>query len=59
MDSFGFDSIETTDPEAFDTKIKKQIGLLAKVGNIRCYWHDSNGIPRITIGPDWKWSITI
>ena len=28
-------------------------GNLRKVGNIHCFWHRENGVPRITIGPNW------
>ena len=26
------------------------------IGNVRCFWHDKNGRPRITIGPSWGFS---
>ena len=27
------------------------------IGNIRCFWHNKEGIPRITIGPNWGFTI--
>ena len=27
------------------------------IGNIRCYFHDAHGKPRVTIGPNWGFSI--
>ena len=27
------------------------------IGNIRCFWHNAEGIPRITIGPNWGFTI--
>ena len=27
------------------------------IGNIRCFWHNEEGIPRITIGPNWGFTI--
>ena len=29
------------------------------IGNIRCYWHDKAGVPRITIGPNWGFTIVL
>jgi hypothetical protein len=29
------------------------------IGNTRCYWYNSEGIPRITIGPTWGFTIPI
>lgn len=23
------------------------------IGNVRCYWHNDKGVPRLTIGPNW------
>ena len=27
------------------------------IGNIRCFWHNKDGEPRITIGPNWGFTI--
>ncbi len=32
---------------------------LAQVGNIHCFWHRSNGVPLITIGPTWHFTILL
>lgn len=29
------------------------------IGNIRCFWPNKNGIPRITIGPNWGFTIVL
>lgn len=29
------------------------------IGNVRCFWHNEEGIPRITIGPNWCFSILL
>jgi len=23
------------------------------IGNVRCWWHNKDGVPRVTIGPNW------
>ena len=27
------------------------------IGNVRCFWHDKEGKPRLTIGPNWGFTI--
>ena len=47
------------DNEALEIKIQSSdsnTGLLAKVGNVYCFWHRADGVPRITVGPNWKCS---
>ena len=29
------------------------------IGNIKCYWYNKEGLPRITIGPTWMFAIPI
>ena len=29
------------------------------IGNIRCFWHDTKGRPRLTIGPNWGFTIVL
>ena len=29
---------------------------MSKCGNVNCFWHDSRGVPRFTIGPSWPFA---
>ncbi len=29
------------------------------IGNVRCFWPDANGKPRITIGPNWGFTFVL
>lgn len=31
----------------------------AWIGNIRCYWHNAEGVPRLTIGPNWMFTFLL
>ena len=62
----GNNSVETADIEATidDSSMKlkespNSQGFIAKIGNVRCYWHRANGVPRIVIGPEWFYSFAI
>ena len=49
---------------AVTDRVKKKAGTalipkMAKAGNVYCFWHDSRGVPRITIGPSWPFSIVL
>jgi hypothetical protein len=62
----GNNSVETADIEATidDSSMKlkespNSQGFIAKIGNVRCFWHRANGVPRIVIGPEWFYSFAI
>ena len=49
---------------AVTDKIKKKNGVvpmpkMRMCGTVHCFWHDSRGVPRITIGPNWDFSIIL
>lgn len=56
-------NITTEDDEELALSFKEQnetaIVPPQWIGNIRCYWHDSKGVPRITIGPNWHFTICL
>jgi hypothetical protein len=29
------------------------------IGHVKCYWYNKDGVPRITIGPTWAFSVPV
>ena len=49
---------------ALTDRVKRKVGgvkmpTMARAGNVYCFWHDSRGVPRITIGPSWPFAIVL
>ena len=49
---------------AIASKVKKAVGVakilkMDRCGNVRCFLHDSRGVPRVTIGPSWPFAIVL
>jgi len=53
---FDGDDLETAFPDRGD---RNKIVAPKWIGNIRCYWHDKYGVPRITVGPNWGFTICL
>ena len=49
---------------AITEKVKKAVGTkkvdkMERCGNIKCYLHDSRGVPRVFIGPNWPFATVL
>lgn len=50
------DDEEIAIPENFDLEM---VYHPKWIGNVRCFWHNAKGVPRLTIGPNWGFTFVL